>query len=137
MPKSSFICKKSGPAPILSPDPLLFLVYQQPYKESFCFFSKRRLLILIHPSILFNERQKPFEHLYSLRLQLSGIQKFPLMLNPVQHIMLLYPVFRRIPVVVMDKSHHLIIFCLPTFILRHNTNSYNLFKASRILTFHS
>ena len=103
MPKSSFICKKSGPAPILSPDPLLFLVYQiaQPYKktqavsrltkshskssvsatlslhpslggrpwlgecflwfvsfapkemnESFCFFSKRRLLILIHPSIL-------------------------------------------------------------------------------------
>lgn len=152
MPKSSFICKKSGPAPILSPDPLLFLVYQiaQPYKktqavsrltkshskssvsatlslhpslggrpwlgecflwfvsfapkemnESFCFFSKRRLLILIHPSILFNERQKPFEHLYSLRLQLSGIQKFPLMLNPVQHIMLFYPVFRRIPVVLI------------------------------------
>ena len=69
--------------------------------ESFCFFSKRRLLILIHPSILFNERQKPFEHLYSLRLQLSGIQKFPLMLNPVQHIMLFYPVFRRIPVVLI------------------------------------
>ncbi len=59
------------------------------------------LLILIHPPILFNERQKPFEHLYSLRLQLSGIQKFPLMLNPVQHIMLFYPVFRRIPVVLI------------------------------------
>ena len=168
MPKSSFICKKSGPAPILSPDPLLFLVYQiaQPYKktqavsrltkshskssvsatlslhpslggrpwlgecflwfvsfapkemnESFCFFSKRRLLILSHPSILFNERQKPFEHLYSLRLQLSGIQKFPLMLNPVQHIMLFYPVFRRIPVVLIVDGNPKHIYILP-----RNTN---------------
>ena len=101
MPKSSFICKKSGPAPILSPDPLLFLVYQiaQPYKESFCFFSKRRLLILIHPSILFNERQKPFEHLYPLRLHLPRIKNFPIRLHPIQQIMLLNPMTRRIPMI--------------------------------------
>lgn len=129
MPKSSFICKKSGPAPILSPDPLLFLVYQiaQPYKESFCFFSKRRLLILIHPSILFNECQEPFEHLYPLLLQLSSIQKFPLMLNPVQHIMFLNSVLRRISAILLQKPHHFIVSHHPSFFLPHSNKTVSLF----------
>lgn len=172
MPKSSFICKKSGPAPILSPDPLLFLVYQiaQPYKktqavsrltkshskssvsatlslhpslggrpwlgecflwfvsfapkemnESFCFFSKRRLLILIHPSILFNERQKPFEHLYPLRLHLPRIKSFSIGLQPVEHIVLLNPMLRRITFIALNKRHHLIISSQPLLFLRHTT----------------
>ena len=170
MPKSSFICKKSGPAPILSPDPLLFLVYQiaQPYKktqavsrltkshskssvsatlslhpslggrpwlgecflwfvsfapkemnESFCFFSKRRLLILIHTSILFNERQKPFEHLYSLRLHLISIKSLSIGLAPVEHIMLLNPMARRIPMVPFQELNHLIKSHYPSFVLCH------------------
>ena len=93
--------------------------------ESFCFFSKRRLLILIHPSILFNECLEPFEHLYPLRLQLSGIQKFPLMLNPVQHIMLFDAMLRGITHIGHNKRLYLFIPSFPTLILRHNTILYS------------
>ena len=67
------------------------------------------LFVLIHPPVLFCQRQQ-FLKLPQPRLrQLPRIHLFPVRLEPVEHIMLFQPVFRRIPLIGLNELLHLII----------------------------
>ena len=57
--------------------------------------------------------------LHPLRFHLSSIKSLSIGLAPVEHIMLLYPMARRIPSIAFNKIYHLFIFILPPFILCH------------------
>ena len=93
-------------------------IYNIRLLPSFFIFSPRGdregLLILIFPSILLRQGKKLFKLLHPLRLHLPSIKSFPIGLDPVEHIMLLKPVFRWIPVVGLYKLHHLKISSLPS-----------------------
>ena len=57
--------------------------------------------------------------LHPLSLHLSCIHHLPVRLHPVEHIMFFYSVLRRIPVIALNKSHHLLIPHHPSLILCH------------------
>ena len=82
--------------------------------------SKNLLLILILPPILFRHFQKFSKLLHPLRLQFPCIKNLPIRLHPVQHIVLLNPMLRRIPMIALNKSHHLLIPLHPPFLLCHS-----------------
>ena len=69
------------------------------------------LLPLILPPIQFRHGKKLFKLLHSLSLHLPSIQRFTIGLQPIKHIMLLNPMLRRIPMVLLQEPHHLIISC--------------------------
>ena len=77
------------------------------------------LLILIFPSILLHQFLKFSKLLYPLRLHLPSIKDLPIRLQPIEHIMLLNPMLRRIPMIDLYKVNHLIIPRYPPIILRH------------------
>ena len=80
-----------------------------------------RLLILIDAFKLFHLRHQFPKTLYSFHLQPPRIHQLPLLLHPVQHIMLLYPMLRRIPVIRLNETLHLIIPYQPTSFLIHTS----------------
>ena len=77
------------------------------------------LLILILPPILLHHFQKLFKLLHPVRFHLPSIKNLPIRLQPIEHIMLLNPMLRRVPIIRLNKTHHLIIPRYPPFILRH------------------
>lgn len=74
---------------------------------------------LILPPILLHHLHQPLKSLHPLQLQPPCIKRLSIRLKPVQHIMLLYPMLRRIPMIALNKSHHLLIPFLPSFFLCH------------------
>ncbi len=78
-----------------------------------------RLFPLILPLVLLTHLQQFLERLYSFWLQFPSVPSFPRGFQPVQHIMLFYPVTRWITMVLLYKGFHLIIANIPTFVLRH------------------
>ena len=71
--------------------------------------SKNLLLILVLSLILFRHFQKFSKLLNSLSLHLPSIQRFTIGLQPIKHIMLLYPMLGWIPVVLLQEPHHFIV----------------------------
>ena len=71
--------------------------------------------------ILLHQSKKFFKRLHPLWFHLSCIKSFSIGLQPIQHIVLLYPMFRRIPFVGLNKCYHLIIFRQPTSLLIHKS----------------
>lgn len=63
----------------------LFVLFSAPDEKdiAFCFFSKRTLLILIHPLTPFHQRLQLLKHLYPLRLHSSSIDNLSLVLAPI------------------------------------------------------
>ena len=66
-------------------------------------------LILIHPSILLPQLQQLLKHGQPLLLHLPGIHPFPVGLEPIEHIMLLQPMLRRVPLIRLNEGLHLIV----------------------------
>lgn len=62
-----------------------------------------QLLILIHPPVPLPHRQQLTEHLQSLRLEFPRIHQLAVMLDPVEHPMLLYAVLRGIAMVFLHE----------------------------------
>ena len=79
----------------------------------------RPLFILILSLILFRQFKKFSKLLHPLSLHLPCIHHLPIRLQPIQHIMLLNPMPRRIPMVLLQESHHFIVSHYPAFVLRH------------------
>ena len=77
------------------------------------------LLILILPPILFRHFQKFSKLLHPVRFHLPSIHHLPIGLHPVEHIVLLYPMLRRISMIRLNKTHHLIIPHHPSLFLCH------------------
>ena len=77
------------------------------------------ILILVFPSILFHHFLKFSKLLQPLHSHLPSIQKLSIRLQPIEHIMLLGSVFRRIMMISFNKSLHFIEPTLPSFVLRH------------------
>ena len=77
------------------------------------------LFPLIFPLVLLTHLQQLLERLYPLWLQFPSIQSFSCGLKPIEHIVLLNAMTRRIPVVFLNKFSHLIISNSPSYILRH------------------
>ena len=77
-------------------------------------------LPLVLPPILFRHFQKFSKLLHSLRLQLPSIHSLSIRLHPIQHIMLLNPMLRWIPMILLQKPHHLLESRLPPFFLCHS-----------------
>ena len=75
--------------------------------------------MLVYPFILFHQYQERFKPFHSLRLHPPRIHHLPVCLQPVQHVMLLNPVLRRIPMIGLHEAHHLLIPRSPPFILSH------------------
>ena len=69
--------------------------------------------------ILLHQSKKFFKRLHPLWFHLSCIKSFSIGLQPIQHIVLLYPVLRWIPMIDLNKTNHLFILNLPSFLLRH------------------
>ena len=78
------------------------------------------LLILILPPIPFRHFQKFSKLLHPLWFHLSSIQGFTIRLEPVEHIMLLYPMLRGISMICLNVALHLIIPRHPLIALGHN-----------------
>ena len=87
--------------------------------------TERGLLILILPPILFRQGKKLFKLLYPLRFHLPRIHPLPGRLHPIQHIMLLNPILRRIPMFTLHERHHLIISLPPFLVLCHTSITIN------------
>ena len=120
--------------PIYLPQRTYILTTQKSY-TFFDKFSLRPLFILILPPILFRHFQKFSKLLYPLLLHLPRIHHLSVSLQPVQHIMLLNPVFRRIPVIGLNKPHNLLISCQPTcFLIHYTINLYCLQRKSHSKT---
>ena len=83
-------------------------------------FGKYSFGILIHSFILFNQSHKLFERLYPIEVKFPCIVKLTLLLHPIQHIMLFYPMLRRIAMIGFNKINHLLVSCKPTCLLIHN-----------------
>ena len=81
------------------------------------------LLILIHSFILFAQFQQLHKLTKPRFRQFPRIHYLPIRLQPVQHIMFLNPVPRRIPLILLDEPLHLIIPHQPTCFLIHLTSS--------------
>ena len=79
------------------------------------------LACLIHSSILFAQYKQLLKRFHPLRLQPPRIHQLPLLLHPIQHIMLLNPVLRRIPMIHLNEALHLIISFQPTRLLIHTS----------------
>ena len=80
----------------------------------------RPLFILILPPILFRHFQKFSKLLHSFRLQRPSIHLLPIMFQPrIIFTSLLCIILRRIPLIGLNKRHHLLVFTKPTFILLH------------------
>ena len=94
---------------------LIPLIYLVPYVA----ILSRPLFILVLPPIQFHHFQKFSKLLHPLSLHLTCIQGFTIRLQPIQMVMLLNMVLRRIPPIRFNKANHLIIPRLPTFILFH------------------
>ena len=75
--------------------------------------------ILILSFILLHQGQKLFKLLYPLKLYLPLIHRLPVRFEPVQHIMLLKPMLRRIPMILFNEGFNFIISCQPTCLLIH------------------
>ena len=86
---------------------------------SVCCDISQPLFILVLPPILFRHFQKFSKLLHPLRFQLPCIHPLPIRLNPVQHIVLFNPMFRRITFVGLNEVLHFFISFLPTFFLSH------------------
>ena len=77
-------------------------------------------LVLVLPPILFRHFQKFSKLLHPLRLHLSCIQLFSIMLQPrIIFTSLLRIILRRIPMISVDKFNYLLVPRLPLLILRH------------------
>jgi hypothetical protein len=74
---------------------------------------------LIQPAVFFGDFHQTIEFFKPV----WGIVAFrnPLLvaLKPIQHIMLLYPMFRGAAMIGFHKRHHLVILALPSFVLCH------------------
>ena len=77
-------------------------------------------LVLINVFNLLSQLQQLLKQLHPLRLQLPRIHPLPIRLQPVEHIMLLNAMPRRIPMVRLHEIHHLIVFGQPSVVLRHS-----------------
>ena len=78
------------------------------------------LACLIHSSILFAQYKQLLKRFHPLRLQPPRIHQLPLLLHPIQHIMLLNPMLRRIPMIHLNETLHLLKSYFPSLVLRHN-----------------
>ena len=92
---------------------------------------------LVLPSVNLCECKKFFELLYPLRLQFPSIQRFTIRLQPIEHIMLLYPMLRRISMILLYEGFHLIISCQPTSLLIHLTSYFLLIPCCNNLPVHN
>jgi len=81
--------------------------------------SKNLLFILVLPPILFRHFQKFSKLLHPLSLHLPCIHHLPIRLQPVQHIMLLYPMTRWITMVGLNEFNHLVVSHQPPLVLCH------------------
>ena len=81
------------------------------------------LLILILPPILFRQFKKFSKLLHSLRLHRSCIHLPPIMLQPrIIFTSLLRIILRWIPLIRLNKCHHLIVSRCPSLILCHTSS---------------
>ena len=81
--------------------------------------SSRPLFILILSPILFRHFQKFSKLLYPLQLHLPSIHRFTIRLEPVEHIMFLNSILRRIPLIGLYETNHLLILHYPLLVLCH------------------
>ena len=86
---------------------------------SFAAIVSQPSLPLVLPPILFRHFQKFSKLLHPLGLHFPSIKSFSIGLQPVQVVMLLNPMLRRIPSIAFNKLNHFIVFCHPSFSLFH------------------
>ena len=90
--------------------------------STFNFQFETPLFPLIYMLIFLTQLQQPFELLHPFQLHLPCIHQFPIRLHPVEHIVLLNSMARRITMISLDETLHLIVSFLPFFGLGHFSN---------------
>ena len=73
--------------------------------------------VLIHPLILLHQCQQSLESLHPIGFKLSRIKSLTVSLHPVQHIMLLQSMLRRIAMIGFNKTNHLLVSYVPPLFL--------------------
>ena len=76
--------------------------------------------ILINPFILFYQFEQSVKQTYPLWFHLPRIHHLPIRFHPIEHIMLLNPMLRWIPVVGLNETNHLLVSLKPSCFLIHN-----------------
>ena len=84
------------------------------------------LYVLINSLILLHHGKEFLKLPHPLWLHLTSIQGFTICFQPVQHIMFLKLILRRISMIGVDKLYHLIISCIPLSFLIHNSSPLQL-----------
>ena len=77
-------------------------------------------LPLVFPLILLHHGKEFLKLPHPFWLHLPRIKRLSIRLQPIQHIMFLKLILRRISMIGVDKLYHLIISCIPLSFLIHN-----------------
>ena len=80
------------------------------------------LFILVLPFTLLHQTKQLLKRLHPLRPHLPCIQRLPICLHPIQHIMLLNPMSRWVTMVGFNKLNHLLVPCQPSRSLIHTSD---------------
>jgi hypothetical protein len=111
---AAFLCRKYTKNIVNGCNPTTFLTHFLQKKANFTqksalFFFIVLLLILILSLVLFRQFQKYSKRLHPLFFHFTRIHHLPIRLYPIQHIVLFYPMLRRIPMILFYETLHFIV----------------------------